>query len=234
MIRTVLLDADETLFDFKMSESVALRKTMTRLGIPVSDENIALYSAINDSYWKRLERKEVTRSELRVRRFADLLDALHSDRSAEEAASIYEVLLAEGHFFLPGAEALLQELYGKYDLYITSNGYARTQKGRLASAGAEHFFKGVFISQELGADKPDPAFFDACFAAIPNLDRKKTVIVGDSLTSDILGGLQAGIWTVWFRHRPSQKPIEGITPHHTIEHLDQLPALLDGWDQIAR
>lgn len=228
MIRTVLLDADDTLFDFKRSESVAIAETLRRFGVEPTEKTVARYSEINDGYWKKLERGEVLRSELKERRFADLFGELGVPCDAKKVADCYGELLAQGHFFIDGAEQLLEDLYGRYDLYIVSNGYAKTQQGRLASAKAEHYFKDVFISQQIGADKPDPAFFAACFSRIPNFRREETVIVGDSLTSDILGGIRAGIKTVWFRHRDTQKPIDGITPDCEIHRLSELRPWLEG------
>ncbi len=222
MIRTVLLDADDTLFDFKLSEKTALSKTLRRFGMEPTDETVALYSAINERYWKKLERGEVLRSELKDLRFKDFFKELGIDRDPTKVSDCYAELLAQGHFFLDGAEQLLEELFPKYDLYIVSNGHAKTQHARIASAGIESYFKGIFISQEIGADKPTKAFFDACFAKIPDFKREEAVIVGDSLTSDILGGIHAGIKTVWFRHRPSHIPMEDITPDHEIHHLSEL------------
>ncbi len=230
MIRTVLLDADDTLFDFKKSESVALSETLRRFGVEPTERIVARYSEINDGYWKKLERGEILRAELKERRFEDLFGELGVDCDARAVSDCYADLLAQGHFFIDGAEQLLEDLYGRYDLYIVSNGYEKTQRGRLASARAERYFKDVFISQQIGADKPDPAFFAACFSRIPNFCREETVIVGDSLTSDILGGIRAGIKTVWFRHRDAQHPIDGITPDCEIHHLSELLPWLEGQD----
>ena len=99
---------------------------------------------------------------------------------------------------MPGAPELLEELYRKYRLYIVSNGTAKVQEGRIGSSGIAKYMDGIFISQILGANKPDKQFFDICFAEIPDFSLSETVIIGDSLSSDIKGGINAGITTVWF------------------------------------
>ena len=138
----------------------------------------------------------------------------------------YEGNLAVGHYFLPGAEEAVASLSQKYRLFLASNGTASVQAGRLTSANLYRFFETVFISQELGFNKPAKEFFDACFARIPDFDPKKAVMVGDSLTSDILGGKNAGITTVWVN--PERRlPRPEIVPDYEIESLAQLEALLD-------
>ena len=145
---------------------------------------------------------------------------------AAAVAKTYEDNLSQGHEFFPGAEETLRSLYGKYPMYIVSNGTKRVQDGRLDSAGIRKYFDGIFISQDLGADKPDPLFFERCFAQIPNFDREKTMIVGDSLSSDILGGKNAGIRTCWVNVRGLPMP-ENDPPDHIIHSLSQLEALLE-------
>lgn len=227
MIRNVFLDADDTIFDFLKSEKRALIETLRTVGIEPEPAILARYSEINAMHWKMLERKEITRSELRVMRYESFLREIgRTEVSAEETASIYEVELAKGHFYMEGAEEMLKSIHGKYRLYITSNGFVRTQTGRLKSAGIGHLFDDLFISQEIGTDKPNVGFFEVCFSRIQNFRKEETVIVGDSLTSDILGGNNAGIRTVWYN--PKGLPArEDIRPDHEIKHLCELAPLLE-------
>ena len=142
-------------------------------------------------------------------------------------ARAYEDNLSIGHYFLPGAEAAVEALSKKYKLYLASNGTAKVQAGRLKSANISRFFEEIFVSQELGANKPAPEYFEKCFARIPGFDKRKAMIVGDSLTSDILGGQNAGIATCWVN--PARKAgKEGIRVDHEIEALSQLEELLEG------
>lgn len=226
MIEFLFLDLDDTILDFKKAEHIALQKTLRSVGIDPTEEICALYSRINVSYWERLERKELTRPQVLVGRFEELLRTLGVEADAQGCADSYAYNLGIGHYFLPGAEEAVASLAKKYKLYITSNGTASVQSGRLASANISHYFEDVFISQGMGADKPAIEYFNACFARIPDIDPAKTMIVGDSLTSDIQGGINAGIHTCWIN--PAHKPgREDIRPDYEIENLTQLEALLE-------
>ena len=154
-----------------------------------------------------------------------LFSELELERSGIEAQKIYEELLGKGHWFMPGAEKLLETLYGRYELYIVSNGNLSVQDSRIASAGIGRYFNEIFISERIGFDKPRKEFFDACFAQIPDFDPKRAVIVGDSLTSDIRGGINAGIKTCWFNPNGEQAR-EDIVPDYHISALEELPKLL--------
>lgn len=226
MIDTVFLDLDNTIFDFSKAEKIALKKTLETLGVDTSEKTLARYSVLNTAQWKLLEKGEITRKEVKVRRYRLLFEELGTDASAEEAAALYESLLGIGHYFMEGAEELLNELKGRYRLYLATNGTASVQKGRIASASLERYFDGIFISEEIGYNKPDKAYFEACFAEIPDFVKEKAVIVGDSLTSDIQGGINAGIRTVWFN--PKGEPGDGeIVADAEIRSLLELPELLE-------
>ena len=225
MIKNILFDLDDTLFDFHKAEKIALTKTLVHLGIEPCEETLSLYSRINQAHWKRLELGEIKREEVKVGRYRELFKSLGVDRDPVEATAYYENMLAIGHYFIDGAPELLEELYGKYRLYIVSNGTAKVQDGRLVSSGIAKYMDGIFISQRLGADKPDARFFDICFSAIPDFFRGETVIVGDSLTSDIKGGKNAGITAIWFNPRHAENNSE-IKPDYEISALGELPELL--------
>ena len=222
----VLLDVDDTILDFRKAEAVALSKALAERKIEPTPAIIERYSQINKSQWELLEEGRLTREQVLLRRFELLFEELGLDLSPERMRDRYEHYLAVGHYFVPGAPELLRELYGKYALYIVSNGTASVQAGRLASAGIENFFEGIFISQEIGCNKPEQAFFERCFARIANFDPRRAMIVGDSLTSDIRGGRNAGILSCWYNPRGSA-PRQDIRPDYEIQSLAQLPALLD-------
>ena len=198
MIRNVLFDLDDTLFDFHKAEKIALTKTLVHFGIDPTEETLALYSTINAAHWKRLELGEISREEVKVGRYRELFKTIGVECDPVKATAYYESMLAIGHYFMPGAPELLEELYRKYRLYIVSNGTAKVQEGRIGSSGIAKYMDGIFISQILGANKPDKQFFDICFAEIPDFSLSETVIIGDSLSSDIKGGINAGITTVCF------------------------------------
>ena len=226
MIRTVIFDLDDTLFDFKASERVALSETLLELGITPTDETISLYSRINKSQWEALERGEATREVILLRRYELLFEKLGVDIPPIRAQHSYEKNLSKTYFYIDGAEALLEKMKDRYDLYIASNGTARVQAGRIGRSGIAKYFKKIFISEELGHNKPSPEFFDACFDFIGEDKRAESIIIGDSLTSDILGGLNAGILTCLYN--PSAKEIPGeVKPHFEVRSLGDIPTLIE-------
>lgn len=225
MIKDILFDLDDTIFDFGKAEENALKKTLLSIGVEPTEEAVKRYSEINLSQWKLLELGKLTRKELTVRRFKIFFDELGIEADTEKVNETYKKFLSQGHFFIDGAEKLLDELYGKYRLYLASNGTACVQSGRIASSGISKYFEHIFISEEIGFNKPSREFFDACFAKIQNFNADSTVIVGDSLTSDILGGINAGIHTVWFNAR-NQAGRENIKPEYEIKNLRELAGLL--------
>lgn len=225
MIRNVLFDLDDTLFDFHKAEKIALTKTLVHFGIDPTEETLALYSTINAAHWKRLELGEISREEVKVGRYRELFKTIGVECDPVKATAYYESMLAIGHYFMPGAPELLEELYGKYRLYIVSNGTVKVQEGRVGSSGIAKYMDGIFISQVLGANKPDKQFFDICFAEIPDFSLSETVIIGDSLSSDIKGGINAGITTVWFNPKGIENDSD-IKPDYIIKELSEVPGLL--------
>lgn len=223
MIEFLFLDLDDTILDFQKAERIALARTLEGFGLPPTDTVLARYHEINRQHWERLERKELTREQVLVGRFAALFREMGLSADPESVARAYEDNLGQGHYFLPGAEEALKSLSQKYKLYLASNGTARVQAGRLKSAGIIPYFQEIFVSEEMGANKPDPAYFSACFARIPGFRKDRAMMVGDSLTSDILGGIQAGIATCWInpRHKTGS-----ICADYEIESIVQLEALL--------
>lgn len=226
MIRYVLFDVDDTLLDFGKAEAAAIRKTFERIGISVTDELIRRYSEINAQQWSRFEKGEITREKLLTERFDILFSELGINVPSEMAQASYEYLLGIGHYFVDGAEELLEALKDKYELYIVSNGNASVQDRRLKSAGIIPYFKDIFISERVGFNKPSAEFFEACFERIPGFEKDKAVIVGDRLSSDILGGINAGVKTCWFNPR-GDAPDPDIPADYEIKHLSELPALLE-------
>lgn len=226
MIKYIFFDCDDTLLDFHKAEERAIRRTLEKMDVPVTDGVVERYSAINGSLWEQLERGEITRPELLIRRFQLLYGELRVKRSPEETQDYYENFLAQGHFFMEGAQELLNTLYGKYKLYMVSNGTAIVQAGRLKSAGIAPYFEEIFISETIGMNKPEKAFFDHCFSHIPGFSPTEAMIVGDSLSSDIRGGNNAGILTCWMN--PRKKPRrQGIHVDYEIRSLSEIPGILE-------
>ena len=221
----VLLDLDNTILDFSTAERHALGRAFAALGLPFDDAVAARYHVINNRHWEMLEDGILTRAEVLVKRFEALFRELGVTADANATQALYESMLAEGHWFMPGAEALLESLGGRARLFICSNGVQFVQDGRIASAGIAPYFEKIFISEHMGANKPEKRFFDRCFAEIPDFDRGRALILGDSLTSDIRGGLNAGILTVWYN--PKGRENAGpVRPDYEIRALSEFPGLL--------
>lgn len=226
MVEFLFLDLDDTILDFHKAERIALSKTLQELGLEPTEEVLSRYHAINKWHWEQLEQGKLTRDEVLVNRFGALFREMGREVEPQLCARTYEKNLSVGHYFLPGAEEAVERLSKKYRLFLASNGTASVQKGRMTSANLYRFFEQVFVSQEIGFNKPAKEYFDACFARIPGFDREKAMIVGDSLTSDIRGGINAGIRTVWVN--PEKKSCGETKPDYEIESLSQLEGLLEG------
>ena len=222
----VLLDLDNTILDFNKAERIALGRALGELGLPVSDEIAARYNKINIRHWEMLEDGILTREQVLVQRFETLFRELGVEADADRAQSLYESYLAEGHWFMPGAEDLLETLRGSCRLFICSNGSQSVQDGRIASAGIAPYFEKLFISEHMDGNKPELRFFEDCFRQIPSFKRNRAIILGDSLSSDIRGGINAGILTCWFN--PDKRENSGpIKPDYEIVKLAEFPALLE-------
>ena len=226
MIEFLFLDLDDTILDFHKAEKIALKKTLEAFAIVPTEAVCDLYHRINKAHWEMLERGQITRDQVQVGRYDALVKELHVEADPAEMNRAYMANLSIGHYFLPGALEAVQALSQKYRLFLASNGTASVQAGRLKSANISRYFEAVFISQDLGANKPDPAFFERAFAQISGFDKSRAMIVGDSLTSDMLGGIQAGIATCWVA-APGIPAGQGITPDYRIASLTELESLLE-------
>lgn len=225
MIRNVLLDADDTLFDFHLSEREALAAALRSFGVEPTPQMIRRYSEINGECWKMLEKKQITRADLLVLRYERLFAEFGLMLSPSAVSDRYAEELGKQYHLFEGAESLLRRLSQNRRVYIASNGNRQVQRERIRRAGIGPYLSGIFISQELGADKPERAFFEACFARIPDFRPEETVMVGDSLSSDIAGGRNAGIRTVWYNPGGLVPPPD-MAPDAEIHRLCELPALL--------
>ena len=226
MIEFLFLDLDDTILDFHKAERIALSKTLEAFSLEPTEQVLGRYHLINRLHWEKLERKELTRDQVLTGRFQVLFEELGHTVEPGAVAKAYEHNLGLGHYFLPGAQEAVEQLHQKYRLFLASNGTASVQHSRLTSAGLYPYFEKVFVSQDIGHNKPSKEYFDACFSQIPGFDPEKALMVGDSLTSDILGGIQAGMKTCWVNPN-HQSPREDIPADYEIESITQLEALLE-------
>ncbi len=225
MIEFLFLDLDDTILDFHKAERIALSKTIRSFGLEPTEEVLNRYHDINIWHWQQLELGTMTRDQVLRGRFRMLFGEMGLEVDVEACQNTYEKNLAIGHWFLPGAQEAVERLSKQYRLFLASNGTASVQKGRMTSADLYKYFEKVFVSQEIGFNKPSKDYFDRCFAQIPDFDRERAMIVGDSLSSDIRGGINAGIKTVWVN--PNHKSAGDVRPDYEIEALSQLENLLE-------
>lgn len=220
---TVLFDADGTLFDFSRCEDEAFREALLRSGISPSDEMVREYQKINDGLWKALERKEIAREVLVFRRFELFAERYGFTLDSEKTARDYADCLSEKVYFIEGARETVASLYGKVRLYIVTNGIKRVQRRRYEKSGFSELFDGIFISEEIGVNKPDPRFFERVAERVENFDKATTLVVGDSLSSDIKGGGVFGLDTAWFNPDAYDS---SETPTYTIKRLCELNSII--------
>lgn len=201
-----LVDADDTLFDFTACCRNALRRAMESCGFVYREGYHLQYLEINNAQWKLLERGEITRADLFANRFVLFLERV--GERADNAAALnraYVSALSKECVSIDGAEGFLSALSGMGRVYIVTNGAAFIQKGRFAKSGFEKYLSGVFISEMAGAYKPAIKFYEYVAARIPDFDKEKTLLIGDSLTSDMALAAAAGLDAVWFN--PQNKPL---------------------------
>ena len=220
----LLFDADNTLLDFDANESVSIRVTLKKFGIEPTDEMVSLYSGINRKYWKMYDEGILTQAQVLIKRFEELFSVLGIEHSPQEAENYYRAQLGLGNQVIPGAIELLRDLQGKYRMAIVTNGVVQTQYPRLRGSGVDVFFEKMFISEEVGFHKPEKGYFEYVFSHMEGFRKDKALIIGDSLSSDIKGGQNAGIDTCYFdRHHAGSGDVH---PTYTVHDFDELRVVL--------
>lgn len=223
----LLFDADNTLLDFTKTEEHAFQETMQKHGYCCDEEVKKTYDTINHRLWKQFERGEITRDQVVFTRFGILFEALGVNADGVAFEKEYQETLGEGSYLIDGALELLEILKKEEgcQCYIVTNGVARTQHRRLKESGIIRYVDGIFISEEIGCQKPSSQFFDVVFATIGEEKRKDALIVGDSLTSDILGGNHAGIKTCWYNPEGMKNKTQAVADYE-IQKWDELYDIL--------
>lgn len=232
--RTILIDADDTIFDFYAAEEHALEVTLLDLGYTEPlDSYMPQFRDINARAWADYEAGRATSQEIRVRRFVELLAVLSLQADPEQVSTTYVGHLSESSFLLPGVRQALEALHSalaqlnpRGSMILLTNGLSSVQHPRIDAAGIRHFFDAIVVSEEVGVQKPDPQIFQlAMESASTDAHLPSTVMIGDGLHSDILGAVNAGMDSIWVnvRGKPSDPAVQ---PTHTVSSLvDALPLL---------
>ena len=199
-MKKILWDIDGTLLNFDLAETAAIYKCFEIYNLEKpTDEMIKIYKEINDIYWKRLERNEISRDEVLLGRFEEFFKKYGINTEiVEEFNHNYQIELGKTYVFNPYGKEVVRNLATSYDQYAVTNGSLTAQRGKLEGSDLNNILKNSFISELVGFEKPDIRFFDYVFEKVGDYDHKNYLIIGDSLTSDIQGGVNAKIKTIWF------------------------------------
>lgn len=223
---TILWDVDQTLLDFKKSEDYAIRYCFRKFGREATGETVAIYSAINEGFWKRIEKGEINKKEALVQRFYQLFQQIgEEEMDAAAFQAEYADALGSVYYYQDDSYELLKSLRGKYRQYLVTNGVTYTQMKKLRLSGFDQLADGIFVSEQIGVPKPYKEFFEKCFSMIPGFCREKALIVGDSLSSDMQGGNNAGIATCWYNPAGFENSLD-IKIDYEIKNLNEI------WDVL--
>lgn len=222
---TVLMDVDGTLLNFDEAERRGVRIVMHAYGIEPTKAFEQRYHEINKKYWKAFERGEIPKEAIIENRFVEFFRTLGKEIDAVAVERLYREQLDSCAILMDGALEICAYLKERYQLYVVTNGISHTQYRRLRDSGLEAYFADVFVSEDSGSQKPKTEYFDYCFARIAEQDRSRMLIIGDSLTSDIQGGKNAGIATCWVNFG-RQPRMAGVKPDYEVRSLPELKKIL--------
>mgnify|MGYP002626672079 CR=1 FL=1 len=227
MIKTILWDIDGTLLDFKAAERAAVKTCFRLFGLgECTDAMVARYSAINEKYWERLELGELTKPQVLTGRFEEFFQREGiAFGGVDDFNAAYQLRLGDTICFRDDSYELVRKLRGRVRQYAVTNGTVVAQEKKLRNSGLGALLDGVFISDRVGVEKPSAEFFQTVLQAVGPAEKDRIMIVGDSLTSDIRGGLNAGIVTCWYNPRGLENDLD-LRPDYEIRDLHQVEALL--------
>lgn len=222
-IKVVFWDVDGTLLDFQVAEKHAIRTCFEKLGLgECTDGMLRDYIRINVGYWKRLEKGKLTKPQVLVGRFEEFFEKYGLDTALAPAFNEeYQIRLGDTICFCENALETVKALRGKVWQYAVTNGTKTAQERKLAGSGLDKLLDGVFISEIIGIEKPMEGFFELIFQEIGAFHKDEMMIVGDSLTSDIQGGNNAGIVTCWYNPAGEERPA-GLRIDYDIRNIGEV------------
>ncbi len=229
----ILFDADNTLLDFDAAESKALADTLRAYGIEPDAETVQTYRTINEELWHQLEKGQIRREKLMAERFTRFLKAVNAAGSGVEMNRFYlEQLSTHPDLATPNVLDVLRELSEVATLAVVTNGFEKVQTRRAAESGILDYVEGVFVSEKMDSEKPNRKIFDAALRALGVENREHVLMVGDSLSSDIQGGVNAGLDTCWYNPGHAENPGK-VCPTYEIANLEELYPLVMEPEELA-
>ncbi|MGO4545016.1 YjjG family noncanonical pyrimidine nucleotidase [Paenibacillus sp. 2TAB23] len=218
----LLFDLDDTLLDFGANETDSLNKLFQQQGYLLSDEIFQVYRSVNKQLWAEYENGNIILSDVLNKRFSETMQKLGKVVDGMEWENVYRELLGSGsQLMIEGALEVCQRLSASHRLFVVTNGITRTQISRLKSSGLYNFFEQIFDSQSIGFQKPSPKFFEYVMNHIKDFNKQEALIIGDSLNTDIKGGILSGIDTCWI-NRHAQENASEIQSTYTITNLMEI------------
>ena len=229
----ILFDADNTLLDFDAAESKALADTLRNYGIEPDAETVQTYRTINGELWRQLEKGQIRRDKLMAERYTRFLKAVNAAGSGAEMNQYYlDQLSTHPDLAAPNVLDVMKELAEVATLAVVTNGFDRVQSRRVAESGLKEFVEEVFVSEKLDSEKPNRKIFDTALRSLGVENRERVLMVGDSLTSDIQGGINAGLDTCWYNPNHAENPGK-VIPTYEIASLEELYPLVMEQEELA-
>ena len=225
---TLLFDADNTLFDFDAAEASSLRAVCKSLDVEMNRQVFNLYHHINKKCWVDFEKGKLPQEEIQITRFSRFLNRLESNADPIEIGNQYLSGLAKSETLIEGSVEMLKRLKSmEFELVVITNGLKQVQRAHFEHTGLTEYFSEIIVSDEIGVSKPHKAFFDYTFEKINQKNKSKVLIIGDGLSSDIKGGMNYGVDTLWFNKRGIELP-KGYKPTYQMDRLEEIFGILDG------
>ena len=226
--KVILFDADETLFDFKKAEKEAFKNTIIEFGVSYDESyHFNIYKEINTAIWKELEEGLITQEKLKTERFRRFIEKIEMDFNENDFATTYMKYLGEGSFLFEGAKELIEDLSDKYILSIVTNGLTAVQERRVKKSVIAKYFKDIVISEEVGISKPNPDIFEHAINNLGKFSKDEVLMIGDSLNSDIRGGINYNIDTCWYNPNNAENKTNLKPTYEMVDYKELRNLLLD-------
>ena len=233
-IKYILWDIDGTLIDFDYAEKEGLKQCFKKFGLGILDKDmLEVYKEINKLYWRKFEKGEISKEETLYGRFKDFFNLYKIDTSIiPEFNKEYQICMGNVARFNRNAKEVVFKLMNKYKQYAATNGTIEAQKRKLSNSGLIVLLNDIFVSEEIGFDKPSVKYFQEVFNRVGSTNSSDYLLIGDSLTSDILGGKNAGIKTCWY-NQTSEGNKYGIIPNYEIHDLSEVLDILEYQEEVG-